>query len=156
MTVTCLTYFLWMAIARMSALIYLRLAEKGTILFILPPHSPHVLQPLNISFFRPAKERWKQAVADFQRENPGTPLNRRTLLQVFQLYWENQVEGSHLIQGLRRAGICPYNPDAVNRSQSIPSEVHQIQRANEPNRDGNTMGSQTSSLLHVIGDHMDD
>ena len=46
-------------------------AEAGIVMFCLPPHSMHVAQPLDVSFFRPLKVCWSEACHKFMQDNPG-------------------------------------------------------------------------------------
>ncbi len=51
-------------------------AEAGIVLFCLPPHSTHVAQPLDVSFFRPLKVYWSEACHKFMRNNPGRVITK--------------------------------------------------------------------------------
>ncbi|KAJ8912480.1 hypothetical protein NQ315_014580 [Exocentrus adspersus] len=43
--------------------------ENKIILYALPPNSTHILQPADVSVFKPLKEYWRQSVRKWQKEN---------------------------------------------------------------------------------------
>lgn len=53
--------------------------EQVTILK-LPPHSSHLLQPLDVSVFKPIKDRWDAKLVKWQREHPGKKILKKNLL----------------------------------------------------------------------------
>ena len=46
-------------------------AEAGIVMFCLSPHTTHVAQPLDVSFFWPLKMYWSEACHKFMQNNPG-------------------------------------------------------------------------------------
>jgi len=46
-------------------------AENEIILFCLPPHTSHVAQPLDVSFFGPLKKHWSRVCHEYMADNPG-------------------------------------------------------------------------------------
>ena len=53
-------------------------AQRQIIVYTLHPNSTHILQPANVSVFKPLKSAWKMTVREFQRENPNTIVTRVT------------------------------------------------------------------------------
>ena len=51
-------------------------AEHGVMIFCLPPHSTHVAQPLDVSFFCLLKAYWYEACHTFMQENPGCVITK--------------------------------------------------------------------------------
>ena len=50
----------------------LELCEKNGVLFIaLPPNSTHLLQPLDVAYFRPMKIAWKNIITDWKLKGKG-------------------------------------------------------------------------------------
>ena len=45
--------------------------EEKIIIFCLPPHTTHVAQPLDVSFFGPLKQHWAKVCNDYISDNPG-------------------------------------------------------------------------------------
>ena len=90
--------------------------ENGIILFCLPPHTTHECQPLDCSLFGPLKVRWRQVVHDFYRKNPGQVVSKLNFCSIFRQAWLKAVTPDIVCAGFRKAGVIPYNPDAVSLS----------------------------------------
>ena len=84
--------------------------ENQILLFCLPPHSSHLTQPLDVSFFKPLKSAWGRACEDFRLKNPGTPVTKRVFAEVFNEAWVSSVKVSTIVNGFRKSGICPLDP----------------------------------------------
>ena len=68
-------------------------AEGGTIgiiVFCLPPHTTHLLQPLNNGAFTSLKDHWRNECQQFYSQNPGKVLNHRNFVGVFKEAWIQQ------------------------------------------------------------------
>ena len=83
--------------------------STNILLFCLPPHSSHLLQPVDVGFFSPMKSNWKQAVAKYQLQNPGTFVNKT-------------VKRTTLVQAFKQSGIYPVDRRAISSSKFGPSQ----------------------------------
>ena len=90
--------------------------ENSIILFCLPPHTTHECQPLDCSLFGPLKVCWRQVVHDFYRKNPGQAVSKLNFCSIFRQAWLKAVTPDIVCAGFRKAGVIPYNPDAVSLS----------------------------------------
>jgi 4-hydroxybenzoate polyprenyltransferase len=52
-------------------------------LLCLPPHSSHVLQPLDIAVFSPVKTYYRQALSEFEDCNDSSPAGKRIFLECY-------------------------------------------------------------------------
>ena len=59
-----------------------RMNELSIIVICLYPNSTHILQPLDVSCFRPLKNQWKKAMAKFNRDNYKLPDKDRKKVSV--------------------------------------------------------------------------
>ena len=92
----------------------LELARKNQIIvFCLPPHTTHVYQPLDCSFFKPLKEHWREECHKFYQKNPGLVISKYNFCGIFQEAWLKAISPKNIIAGLRKAGIHPVNRDKV-------------------------------------------
>ena len=71
--------------------------ENQILLFCLPPHSSHLLQPLDVGFFWSLKAAWSKACSGFRASNLGVPVSRESFAQVFREAWIASVNMSVLI-----------------------------------------------------------
>ena len=53
-----------------------RLTELGIVLICLLPNSTHILQPLDVSVFRPLKVEWRKVMSDLIRVNKKNIYNK--------------------------------------------------------------------------------
>ena len=97
--------------------------ENDIQILLLPPHTTNILQPLDVSFFRPLK-------THLSRITDGTKLlsltgkyasvNKTNVSAVFKEAYE-RVAPATVINGFRKCGICPFNPDAIDKSRLMPT-----------------------------------
>uniref|UniRef100_A0A1Y1K537 DDE-1 domain-containing protein n=2 Tax=Photinus pyralis TaxID=7054 RepID=A0A1Y1K537_PHOPY len=89
--------------------------ENNDIRFILlPPNSTHMLQPLDVAYFRPLKASWKRVLEEWKLKNRGVLPKT-----VFPRMLKSAVEGlgeremNNILAGFKACGLVPFNPDAV-------------------------------------------
>lgn len=82
----------------------------------LIPNSTHIMQPLDISFFRPFKLAWQKAVVKWKNQNNVTKLPKERIGMVIQAALDLMNDNVFEIikNGFRSAGLYPFNPNAVD------------------------------------------
>ena len=87
----------------------------GVDIITLPPHSSHVLQPLDISVFGPFKKSWARQVQYFHDSHPGQRVQDGDIGELFGKAYGSAVKNNaaSIVHGFRAAGISPFNPDEV-------------------------------------------
>ena len=88
--------------------------ELNQILFVfLPPNSTHILQPLDVSFFRPIKKAWRKFLEDKKRSCRGKPCSLAKdsfPLLLKSLYKEVYTNAaSNIKAGFEKCGLFPLN-----------------------------------------------
>jgi hypothetical protein len=86
--------------------------EKNVILRYMPPHSSHLLQPLDVGCFAPLKRRYGDQISALAR-NRIHFVSKETFLQAFKPAFEQALTAENIKAGFRGAGLVPHNPDAV-------------------------------------------
>ena len=99
-------------------------ADEGIILFCLPPHTAHLLQPLDNGVFSSLKEHWKQECQQFYARNPGKVVTRRNFMEVFQQAWVKGMSMSNVIGCFRAAGIYPADRRVVLSQLGLGTTVN--------------------------------
>ena len=61
--------------------------ENDVIIFVLPPHTTHECQPLDLSFFGALKKHWKFSCHEFYQNNPGKVTSKLNFCKVFKPAW---------------------------------------------------------------------
>jgi hypothetical protein len=117
---------------------------NNIIILCLPAHATHILQPLDVSFFRSLKHNWDLMCEDFARDprNQGTFVNKYSFCNVFSKAWAAATGKKDTItNGFKRCGFFPFvkksltdltqghNPAAViHRSDEATQEAVSITR----------------------------
>ena len=109
---------------------FIRLAcEKGVIVFCLPPHLTHLLQPLDASCFHALKIYWDEACDQFMGSHPGRIVTIYQFSQLFATAWRQAMTPSTIVAGFKTTGVFPINrravvlPGEVLNSSSTPTAV---------------------------------
>ena len=97
--------------------------ENDILLFRLPPHTSHVIQPADRGFFNVCKNEWEKSCSRFSFENPGVVVNKRTFAQVFMEAFDKTARPDVVKSSFRCSGIWPVNRNAVDRSAFAPAKV---------------------------------
>jgi hypothetical protein len=86
--------------------------EKKIITICMPPHSSHLLQPLDVACFSPLKCSYGNAISALARSRIHY-INKQTFLPAFKAAFEKTFTVKNICAGLRGAGLVPHNPEAV-------------------------------------------
>ena len=101
-------------------------AVNQILLYCLPPHTSHVLQPLDVFFFSPLKH-GKMLLPNISTMKPSP--STRGLARVFYLANKNVVKLSTVVNAFRASGIYPVNQQAINPKKMGPSTAHSSEPA---------------------------
>lgn len=94
--------------------------EEGILLYCLPPHTTHVLQPCDVGFFKPMKTNWNKQVTKYVCATSGGQVDKFTFARVFREAWDETIKPATLINSFKRAGICPLNRGAISNDKILP------------------------------------
>jgi hypothetical protein len=89
-----------------------RCKEKRIITLCMPPHSSHLLQPLDVGCFAPLKKAYGRQAENLIR-NRITHITKLEFLLCFKAAFFDSITESNIQGGFRGAGLVPFNPDAV-------------------------------------------
>ena len=99
--------------------------ENQVLLYCLPPHCTHCLQPCDVGFFKPLKSNWDKAVEEWEVEHLGEVLSKYEFAGVFRHAWEATVKVSTLVNSFKATGLCPLNRSAIPDDVLGPATVYQ-------------------------------
>ena len=84
------------------------------LLLILPPHSTHRLQPLDVSLFAPLARFYTNNLNSLIASSLGiTSLSKRSFWGIFWPAWQQAFVLMNIISGFTKTGIWPFNPALV-------------------------------------------
>ncbi|CAH2102389.1 unnamed protein product [Euphydryas editha] len=99
----------------------------GVIILCFPPHTTHRLQVADVAFMRPLSIYYEQAVTAWLRSNPGLVVTIRQVAEVFGNAFVQAATMSTAVNGFRKCGIWPYNPNVFSETDFAPSLTTEIQ-----------------------------
>ena len=92
------------------------------ILFILPAHTSHILQPLDVACYGPL-----QRMYDFQCHKlinqTSAAITRYNVSEIASKVYSRALRAENLQAGFRKTDIYPLNMSAITSEYMIPSEV---------------------------------
>ena len=97
-------------------------AEEKIVIFCLPPHTTHVAQPLDVSFFGPLKQHWAKVCNDYISDNPGRVVTKFQFSSLFNAACFQTIIPTTIISGFQKVGVCPFNAGAIKDVDNVPDE----------------------------------
>ncbi len=76
-------------------------------LLFLPPHTSHVLQPLDLSIFAPLKQAYRKQLGFLSLLNDSTPLGKRNFLACYRKARISSLTATNIKAGWRASGLWP-------------------------------------------------
>jgi hypothetical protein len=120
---------------------FIRFCDNNKILLcILPPHSTHTLQPLDVVCFSPLATKYSQELTNRLHTSLGwVPLKKGDFFSIFWAAWSNTFTEKLVLKAFEATGISPLNREAV------------LQRFRASTPDG-SQSSKTSTSCYSGGD----
>jgi len=104
--------------------------QKKIILLVLPPHTTHLLQPLDVVIFSLLARYYSAEIEEHSREKHYW-LEKKDFIIYYQNARKKTLRESNIHSAWRATGLMPYNPQSVISKLPIrattPSEATQIQ-----------------------------
>lgn len=98
-------------------------AREQIIILKLPPHSSHLLQPLDLAVFKSFKCKWDEKLVTWQRNHIGQKLPKKVFSQFLCDTWKS-ISPDVISNGFRKGGIFPFNQNIISE-ESFPSDLMQ-------------------------------
>ena len=107
---------------------------NGIILYALPPNTTHILQPADVSVFRPLKEGWRNTVRKWQNmtENINSSVTKTNFCKVFNMTLNETNMVNYIKNGFRKCGLFPLNEDNVDYSKCLKNTIEKITKKTSP------------------------
>ena len=130
--------------------------EHQCIILCLPPHTTHETQPLDVGIFAPLKVHWGRVCHNFYQKNPGKIINKFNFNTLFSEALYGAVTVVNIMAGFRKAGVCPFNPDAVTIStspdNSAKTHCPEVRETSPEMTSSHSAGLETVSASESIDD----
>lgn len=116
----------------------LEIARENNIhILVLPPHTSHRLQPLDVSFMYPLSTFYEQSAKTWLRNHPGRVITVAEVGGLFGLAYIRAATTQNAISGFKNTGIYPMNPDIFPEELFEPSETTNRDNINDFNVNAN-------------------
>ena len=129
-------------------------AENGIILFCLPPHTIHVAQPLNVSFFCSLKKHWVRTCHEYTVDNPGRAVTKFQFSSLFNKAWFLAIQSSIIVSGFRKVEVYSFHPTAIKPYEISNSEPTAVTKPSDfitTSTPQDEFESTASRKFHTIG-----
>ena len=97
--------------------------SQNIILFVLPPHCSHLLQPLDVSCFGPFEVAWNSACHRHIRESGGQLVTRYDVCRLACKIYTTTLTANNILSAFKRCGIIPFNPHVVSDPMVAPANT---------------------------------
>ena len=97
--------------------------QNKIILFVLPPHTSHILQPMDVGCFGPFEVLYQAEVKKFTRQKAGTSVTRYDICGLVCKVYDRALQSDNLRAAFRKTGIYPLEKTVVSEHQLMPSLV---------------------------------
>jgi hypothetical protein len=134
--------------------------ENKIITICMPPHSSHLLQPLDVGCFAPLKKAYGRQAEDLMR-NQITHITKLEFLPCFIRAYNAAITPSNIQGGFRGAGLVPFDPERVITALDVrlrtPSPLLPSNEPWQSQTPSNTLelGSQSTLVKARIQRHID-
>lgn len=109
------------------------LAQENDITILkLPPHTSHILQPLDLAVFRSFKTSWDEELVTWQRHNQGKKLPKKIFSAKVRNVWNN-INPAVILNGFKKAGISPFNSTVISKEKYHPEALKRFENINQTN-----------------------
>ncbi|ESO89300.1 hypothetical protein LOTGIDRAFT_229168 [Lottia gigantea] len=106
--------------------------EKKVILYVLPPHTSHGLQPMDVGCFGPFARIYIAECNKFQRSHSAV-INRNNMCSIACKSYSSALCPSNLQSAFRKSGIYPLDREAIDQTLFTISDTIQKQDQSEEN-----------------------
>lgn len=102
--------------------------NNDIILYALPPNTTHLMQPADVSVFRPLKSEWKNTIHDWasQPENVNTVLTMATFCPLLNKVLGKETLKDAIKNGFRKCGLYPFDPNAVDYTKCVQNNLERL------------------------------
>jgi hypothetical protein len=94
---------------------FIEYCDKNRILLaVLPPHSTHALQPLDVSLFAPLARAYSDELSQFIYQSAGLcRITKRDFFRLFWASWQRAFIPDNILSGFKNTGLSPYEPGVI-------------------------------------------
>ncbi|MES9884149.1 MAG: hypothetical protein ABW185_25160 [Sedimenticola sp.] len=126
--------------------------NENIILFVLSPHTSHVLQPLDVGCFGPFQRIYNDMRHKLMRANKSSSVPKHALCELACKAYMLSITQANLRASFRKSGIYPFNPAEVDSDTFLPATVFQSRENTTRNQTTPTTSTDDASPVHPATD----
>lgn len=104
--------------------------KNNIILFVLPAHTSHVLQPLDVACYGPLQKIYNYACQKFIREHPSSKITRYNIAELASNAYVTALSVNNLRAAFEKTGIFPFNRTVISADIFKPSIPYVVPQEN--------------------------
>lgn len=93
--------------------------QLNIVLISLPPDATRIMQPADLTCFKPAKSGWSTAVTIWKRPNPNKILTKARFARILGIVVATLINKDTIENGFRACGLCPFDANAVDYTKCL-------------------------------------
>ena len=90
---------------------------ENVILHCLPPHTAHLLQPLDVSIFGAVKKSWARILKEFKIAYCGATVCKHNFSSLLSQLWQEKMKPEYLVSGFRATGLYPLDRAVIKKER---------------------------------------
>jgi hypothetical protein len=94
--------------------------RKNIVVLILPPHTTHHLQPLDVGVFSHLSHAWSSEVKKWSES--GYVIRKNNLISIYDKARRRALTKSNICSAFRTCGIEPYDPSVITEEHMVAAE----------------------------------
>lgn len=88
--------------------------QNKILLAILPPHSTHTLQPLDVVLFKPLSSAYSAELTTYLQKSQGlVPIKKGDFFPLFWKAWISSFQEEIILKSFEATSISPFNPEVI-------------------------------------------
>ena len=97
----------------------------NVILFVLPPHTSHLTQTLDVGVFGPFKAMYNKECQTYMKNNPGLTITKYQVAELTSRPYMKSLTPENLTAAFCKTGIYPFDSQVISDSQVAPAVIYQ-------------------------------
>ncbi|KAJ8301133.1 hypothetical protein KUTeg_020120 [Tegillarca granosa] len=94
--------------------------SENIILFVIPPHTSHLLQPMDVGCFAPFQKLYNRECHSFVKKNGGQVVTRNDVCHLASEAYTQALSHNNIVSAFRKSGVYPLNPDVITERDTAP------------------------------------
>jgi hypothetical protein len=108
--------------------------KHNVVLFVLPPHTSHLTQPLDVEAFGPLKFMYSKECQMYLQKNPGINITKYEIAELTRRPYLRALSSENLISAFTATDIHPFDKTVLTSAQMAPSVIYnetQVEGSND-------------------------